>query len=320
MIGRQIQVGIAKETARGTVAVPTFWIPKEDVSIDDSMTYENNDESFGIITDSSDAVIVKQMSEGEIKGKVRDKSFGLILLGALGTVASAVKETTAYNHTFTLAQTNIHQSLTVEIKNAVEQVSYALAMVKSLKINVQVEKFVEYAVTLMAKKGATSSNTPAYVTENEFVAKHATMKLASNIAGLAGVSAIPVRSIELSIDKGLNEEMAIGSIDPIEIYNQEFKVEGNIEAEYKDLATFKTAYEAGTLQALQLIITNPSVTIGASSAPTIVITLAKVSLQDLSVSGGNKDIVKQTIKFKGHYSLADSKMLDIVLTNTQTSY
>jgi hypothetical protein len=320
MIGRQIQVGIAKEATRGTASVPTFWIPKEDVSVDDKMTYENNDESYGIITDSSDAVIVKQLSEGEIKGKVRDKSFGLILLGAMGTVASAVKETTAYNHTFTLANTNIHQSLTVEVKNSAEQIAYALAMVKSLKINVAVGKFVEYAIALTAKKGVTGSATPAYVTENEFIAKHATMKIATNLAGLAGATAIPVRSLELSIDKGLTEEMGIGSIDPIEIYNQEFKVEGNIEAEYKDVATFKTAYEAGTLQSLQLTIANPNVVVGATSNPTIVITLAKVSFQDLSVSGGNKDIVKQTIKFKGHYSLADSKMLDIVLTNGQVSY
>ncbi len=320
MIGRQIQIGIAKEATRGTVAVPTFWIPKEDASIDDKVEYLESGQSFGILADSDDNSLIKQMAEGEISGKVRDKSFGLMLLGAFGTVNSVVKETTAYNHTFSLANTNIHQSLTVELKSAAEQLSFALAMVKSLKMNFEVGKFVTYALALVAKKGATSSNSPAYVAENEFIAKHATMKLATNLAGLGAASAIVVRSIDITIDKSVDEEMGIGSLDPVEIYNKEFSIEGTMEAEYKDTASFKAAYKAGTKQAMRIIVANTDVTIGASSNPTIQIDLAKVSFKDWVRAGSNKDIIKQTIKFKAHYSLTDAKMAEVVLTNTQTAY
>jgi len=319
--GRKYQVGIGKESSRGIAVAPSFWLPKEDVTVDNKKQYVNNDSSLGVIHDSNDARIVKEWSEGEIMGKVRDKSFGLLLFGSFGSVSSALHdtETLVYDHTFSVANTNAHQSLTLEVKNELEHLKYALGVVSSLKITAVVGKFVEFACAFKAKKGSASANAVVYTSENEFISKHATLKLASDLAGLDLASAVNIKSFEISINKNIEEHDALGSTEPVDYANKEFSVDGNIEAVFEDTETFKSVFESGTLKATRIDIKSDAV-IGSASNPELKIDLASVSLQDWSRKSGNNDIVTQTIKFKAHYSLADAKMIEAVLTNLQENY
>ncbi len=319
--GRKYQVGIGKETARGSAVTPSFWLPKYDVTVDDKKTYVNSESSFGTIHDTDGSRIVKEWAEGEITGKVRDKSFGLLLLSAFGSVASVQKggDATVYDHTFSVANSNAHQSLTIEAKNDIEQLKYALAVINSLKITAQVGKFVEFSVGIKAKKGVVGTSSPVYTAENEFIAKHATLKLATNLAGLGSASVINIKSIEMSINKNVDDHEALGSTEPIDYANKDFACEGVIEAVLENTADFKDAFESGILKAMRVDIKGDAV-IGSASNPELKIDFASVALQDWSRKAGNNEIVTQTIKFKGHYSLADTKMIEAVLTNLQVSY
>ena len=89
--GRKYQVGIGKESSRGIAVAPSFWLPKEDVTVDNKKQYVNNDSSMGVIHDSNDARIVKEWSEGEVTGKVRDKSFGLLFPRARRIICPAIQ-------------------------------------------------------------------------------------------------------------------------------------------------------------------------------------------------------------------------------------
>jgi len=146
------------------------------------------------------------------------------------------------------------------------------------------------------------------------------MKLAANLAGLGAAAAINIKSFEISFDKKTEAMFVLGNIAPDDIINQEFSIEGNISAYFEDTASFKAIFEGGTAKALRLDALNAGVTIGASSNPELKIDLAKVNLEDYSRSGGLGSIVEQSIKFKANYSLTDSAIASIVLTNTQTAY
>lgn len=319
--GRKYQVGIGKETARGTAVAPAFWLPKYDVTVENKKTYVNGEAAMGTIHDSDGSKIVKEWAEGEITGKVRDKSFGLLLLSAFGSVASVQRggDATVYDHTFSVANANNHQSLTIEVKNDIEQLKYALAVINSLKISAQVGKFVEFSAGIKAKKGATGTANPVYTAENEFIAKHATLKLAANLAGLGAAAAVNVKSVEISIDKNVDDHEALGSTEPVDYANKDFVCEGVIEAVFENKDDFKAVFESGTLKALRIDIKS-DVIIGSAANPELKIDLASVALQDWSRKAGNNEIVTQTIKFKGHYSLADTKMIEAVLTNLNVSY
>lgn len=321
--GRKYQVGLGKETTRGTAVAPSYWIQKNDVSVEEKRQYVEDDASVGVIVDTIGAEIGKEWAEGEVSGKVLDRSFGLFMLGALGSVASVEKggDAGVYDHTFSLSNANNHQSLTIEVKNDVEQKKFALGVMTSLKISAEVGKIVDFVAGFKAKKGATASNTPSYLTtERLFVGKHAILKTATNLAGLGAASAINVRSVEVSINKNVEEHDAIGSSEPVDFANKFVSVEGNIEAMFENASDFKSLFEAGTKKALRLEITNYDVTIGSASNPKLQIDLASVSFEDWSRKSGNNDLVSQTIKFKGHYSLTDAKLIQAVLTNLVASY
>jgi len=318
-IGRLIQVGIGKETTRGTAIAPTFWLNKLNVSVEDKQNIIIDESTIGRIEDSVGGKLVSEGAEGEISGKVFDKSFGLLLLAAIGTVASAVKETTAYNHTYSVKNDAQHPSLTIEGKNPNEQLAFALAMLETLEIRAEVGKFVEYTATFKCKKGATASNVPSYTAENDFIAKHITVKMADAISGLDAAAAIPVRSATIRITKNLERDDTFGSTDPADILNKQFSIETTIVLLYKD-TTQKVLYKAGTMKAIRVDIKNTDVTIGGSSNPELKIDLAQAVFTGWEKTTGAEDLSMETITAKATYKIAESKMLDCVLTNTQTSY
>ncbi len=320
-IGRKINIGLGKESVRGTAVAPTYWIKQLNADIDDKFEGVISEDGIGVIEDAQDFTVVKQWAEGNIEGKVYDKSFGLILLAALGSVSSAVKsgETVVYEHTFSVDESAQHQSLTIEVKNPNEQLAYANAVLNSLELSFAPGDFLKFVAGFVSKKGVTASNTPSYITENHFIGKNVQVKIADNLSGLDGASAINVLSARVSITKDIEHEDILGSIQPNDLLNKQLAVEGELELQF-DSATYKSLALAGTQKALRIQATNGDVTIGSTSNPDLKIDLAKVKFTEFAKSGGLGDIIKQTLTFKGLYSIGDSQMIKVVLTNEVSSY
>lgn len=320
-IGRLIQVGIGKETSRGIAVPPTFWLNKVNVTIDDKPVIVTDESTIGRIEDSIGGKIVLEGAEGEISGKVFDKSFGLFLLAALGSVSSNTKsgESGVYEHTFSVLNSAQHPSLTIECKNPNEQLAFALAMLDSLEIRAEIEKFVEYTATFKSKKGVSSSTTPSYTSENDFIPKHISVKMANSISGLDGASAIPVRSVTLKINKNLERDDTFGYTDPYDILNKQFGIELTIAMLHRN-TTYKDFYRSGSKKAIRIDFVNNDVTIGNSSNPRLKINLAQVLFTNWEKTTGANDLVIETITGKATYSTSEASMITCVLTNTQSSY
>ncbi|MCP6719742.1 MAG: phage tail tube protein [Patescibacteria group bacterium] len=322
-IGKLFQLGITKEAVRGTAeAATTYWIPWSELSIDEADAKVADEQSRGVIEDSVGAEIVKQWAEGNLTAPIADKHFPLVLLSALGSIASAIKETTAYNHTVTVQQGAQHQSLTLFVDDPLgaQDYKHALGVVQSLQIRYERDKFIDYVVSLLAKKGATATLTPANTTENRFLPQHLTFKLAANLAGLDAAQATKVKLLTLTIDKNLESDDVLGNKEPEDFLNKQLTISGEVEAIWENETDFKNAAVAGTPKAMRIDLKNSDVTIGASSNPQIKIDLAKVVFEPVSRAITLGDIVTQRLAFKAHYSISDSKMIEIVATNEVTSY
>jgi hypothetical protein len=61
---------------------------------------------------------------------------------------------------------------------------------------------------------------------------------------------------------------------------------------------------------------NTDVTIGSTTNPTVNITLDQCYFKELAVKKAPKDLIYQTLKFSATYSLTNSEMIKILLTNT----
>lgn len=320
-IGRLSDVGIAKEGTRGTKETSAdFWLPKQSMSLDDGIEQVIDESSLGVIEDATEATVVGKYAEGEIEGNILDKSFGLLLLSALGGVSTTgPSETTVYTHDFTVGQSAQHQSLTLFLDDGNQDYSYPLAMIQSLALDVSLGQFAKYTASFRSKVGETATHTPSYTTENHFLPQHGSVKIASAAAGLGAASAIDIRSVQLSINKNVEDDRVIGSTDPSDILNKQFSVEGSVELVFDD-ETFKTQMLADTAQAMRIRLTNSDVTIGSTLNPQITIDLAKVKFSNFQRGYGNDDIVTATVDFKALYKVSESGMISVEVINEQSSY
>jgi hypothetical protein len=116
-IGRLVQVGLAKETTRGTaIGTAAFWNPFMDLTLDEKKDFVADAQSYGIIEDSTALTEVKRWAQGTIAGNVLDQTFGLILYSMFGTLTSHAAhsgESSVYDNVFDIAESAQHQSLTL---------------------------------------------------------------------------------------------------------------------------------------------------------------------------------------------------------------
>jgi len=321
IIGRQINVGIGKEATRGTAVAPDYTLKLTAIDFDDKLEAVTTEQGVGVIEDATGQEIVKTWGEGNLEGRVYDRSFGLILLSALGSLASVeTADTGVYAHTFSVEQGVQHQSLTIDIKSGGnEQSAFANAMINSLEISAPVNEAVKFNASLMSKVSATSTESHAYITENGFLSKDTEVYFADDKAGLGGATAIKIKNLSLSINKNLESDEVLGEATPQDFNNKQFTIEGSIELTYDD-ATYKNLAIAGTQKAMRIEMIDTATTIGASSNPKIVIDLAKVMFSEYSRSNDLDGIVTQSLNFKAFYSLDDSEMIEAVITNLATDY
>lgn len=314
-----VEIGIGKESSRGTAVAPTYGVKWTDLSLADAVDKARDESRSGILEDSRDSYVVGTMMEGDITGPVRDKAIGLFLLSCLGSASSSVVETTAYEHTFNVLETNQHPTLTVHKKDPNSTSDHANALVTSIEVSSALGDLVQFTASIRAKSRASQSRTVSYATENIFLPQHGSFKLASSQSGLAAASAISIRSAKLNISSDADYDRALGSVAPTDIFNR--KMSGSLEVEIVLSAdTYITALIAGTSYAAQLDFTNTDVTIGGSTNPRLRFDLYRVKLIEASPKYSKGDLTMQTLKFDVHYSESDSKMVVAYLRNLATSY
>jgi len=311
-------IGIGKESARGTKVAPVLWIPLKSFDFEDKTEKVIDDSGYGIIEDSVDDIVVKQWAEGSIGGNVYSENFGLILYALLGTLSSGSVIDSSYTHSVSVQQGHQHQSLTISLDDALNENAYPLAMISTLEITAEVGGFVEYSAEFYSKVSESAGTiTPSYTAEKPFTAKDVTLKLADDLSGLSGASVINVKTVKLTVEKDLEPDDILGSDDPNDILNKQVMVSGEIELLY-EANTYKAYAQAGTNKAMRIAIISGD-TIGAGSTPySLTIDLAKVSF-DWGKEIGD-DLARQTLTFKGMYSLSDASMITASLVNATVSY
>lgn len=322
ILKRRFNIGVGKETVRGTKVAPAIWLKTTSEEYNDEIEPVVTERSMGVIEDSDDQVVAKNFSAGPIGGEVFDKSIGYFLLAGLGAVSSVTKsgESLVYEHSFSVLQSALHPTLTLEIKRGdIEQKAYPNVVVDSLKLSAEVNQYVTFEASLRGKAGVVGNATPSYVAENYFLAKNISIKLAENLAGLSSANKIDAKNFEIEFIKNVEDKDVLGTDGPSDFLNKQFAIEGSVELYFSSVYERDYAIQ-GLAKAMRIELENSAVTIGSTSHPKLVIDIAKAKFSEAKISGGNNDIASLSVTFKGFYSLTDSKSVTAVLTNTQASY
>jgi len=114
-------------------------------------------------------------------------------------------------------------------------------------------------------------------------------------------------------------EEVLGANTPNDVLNQDFGIKGSVTLIHT-AATYHDLELAGTFQALRFDFQNTDVTIGASANPGLQIDLHRASILNYKRKQSLNNIVEESFDFKARYSLTDSKMITVVLTNLLTAY
>jgi len=319
-IGRRVSLGVGRESgARGTPVISTYWIPKVDFTFDDKVTKARILSSLGVIEDSHQAHVLTKWGEGDVGGEVRSESFGPILYSLLGSLSTGVVVDSSYTHTFTVANSNQHASMTFVVIDPNTTERYELVMLNSLELTQELEDVLRFNANFLGRTSKVSGGTAAFIDEDKFTKRHLEFKVASNIAGLGAASAVSIKAVNITFTKNVVPDDAMGTAVPEDFLNQAFSVEGSITLNYND-ETWKNYMINNTSRAMQLVWTNTEQTISIGTTnPSLTIQLSKVDFFDWEPNYALDEIVTQTISFKANYDLGgqDNMVNTISLVNEQ---
>lgn len=320
-IWRKINVWFWKETIRGTAVAVSQWIPKTNFSFEDKVEKVIDTSSLWIIAWNSESYITKKWSEWDVEMNLWVESIALPLLSLLWSVVSI--ETVggdAYEHIFSLTNSNSHPSITMWIKEDWVSKSFPLCMIESMTISAAVGWFCIVSLTYKWKASATAIHTVNYWIDYKLLAKSWIFKLASNLAGLDAASGVCIESFEITISKNLEEVFCLWSLEPKDITNKQITIEWSFVAKFENEAQYKDTTFSDDTKALRLQLIDTTKTIWVSDHPSFTLDLPKAAFTEWEKSWSNDEILTQTITFNWLYSVVDDLFIEVSLINETASY
>lgn len=306
-VGRRGILGLAKETTRGTPVSPTLWLGRNTISFDDVVTEAREEEGLGRIEDTDAKFVTGKMGEGDIEFDLTDKEVGLILTSLLGASPVTTGGPT-YTHTYTLSNDNQHKSLSLYYEDPDDVKVFPLTIVDNLSISVDQGGIVKATAGFKSKNGRDWSNQAENFTTrgNKFLHQHVQVKLADNIAGIAAASTISLKSLELNILANTEFDSVLGTVEPEDILNLQFSVEGSMTLN-KESTAYKGYMLDGTYKSLE-------VKFNRAANSSLTLQFPRIDFSEWEQDRDNNSIVSQSINFKGSYDAANA--LAVISTAT----
>jgi hypothetical protein len=316
--GRRGSLALALEDSRGvppTSSSDYFWVPFATMSFKDTVEEAREDQGMGVLADGDSKYVVMKMGEGEVEAQLYDKALGVVLAGVLGAVPSS-SGSNPYTHTYTLSNSNQHQSVSIYWSDPDRKDMYKLGMVDSFQISAEPSGIVNYTIGFKSKTADEwTTITPVFTSlGSKFLHQHVGVKLAAAVGDLTAATAISLKSLELTVSKNTMFDSVMGTVEPEDVLNQQIAVEGTLELNL-EADTYRDYMLNGTYRAMEVALTN-----GSSSILTL--RFPRVDFSEWEPDFTLNEIAKQTINFKANYDAANA--LDIIstatLVNAQASY
>ena len=322
-IGRLINLGLAKESTRGTPVTATHWLPKSNISFSDKVQKALSTMGYGNIGDGNQELVALKWAEGNVDFDLMDNSFGLILLALLGTVSTSASSG-VYTHTFSIQNDNQHDSLTFWVEDQSEAIDifFPLVMINNMGLTAVPEDVVKCSVGFVGKSSNDTSGLSAtFTAENKFLGRHVNIKIADTTGDLAAASVLNVKELSLEINKNVMRDHALSTVQAVDILNQKIEIMGTLTLDLED-ETYKDYMLDGSYKALRIDMINTGVTLAdGSSNPEFKLDLSRVAFDAWEPTRENDAIATQTINFRALYDLTNGNIINSCqLVNQHSSY
>jgi hypothetical protein len=282
------------------------------LAFDNKTTKQAIGGAIGSIQAGLKNVTVKKFAEGSFEADLDDKAIGVILCALFGQLPNS-NGATNFTHSFSIKESNVHQSLTLLVQDPNVSAKFALAMLTSFEIKIEPEGKVEYTAEFISKSGVDGVAEVASYSGlgNNFLHSDLALKIAANEAGLPAAVALDVVSLTLKITKNAEEVKLLGSKEVQEIINKDFAVEGSMVLNYTD----------NNFRDYDLNDSDKTVEIALSKTAnnSLVLTIPKATFEGWKPSKGIEDAVTQELTFKGVWPVS-TDIFKAVLKNQVSAY
>ena len=310
-VGRLGNVGIAKEATSGTIVTPTMYVPFNSISFDDKTTTAREEEGLGRIEDSDSNLVTNKYGEGDLEFDMNDLNIGLFLTSLIGASPVSTGGPT-YTHTYTLANTNTHKTLSLAYQDPDQTKIFPYTLIDGLELTIEPEGIAKAKASFKSRVSRDwATLTPSYTTlGNKFLHQNLVVKTATTIGGLAAASNISLKKLSLKIMTNSDFDNVMGTVEPEAILNHQFSVEGELTLNKTD-DTYRQLMLAGTYKALEI-------TLDRATNSKLQLQFPRVDFTEWEQDRKLDDIVGQKIQFKGNYDSANAQAIitTCILTNT----
>jgi len=323
--GEDINIGIAKETVRGTYVTPSAYIPARTptgikVAVDKAPIRETTGGGMG----STGSIVVQKRAEGDLEFNLRSRTIGFLLLSLLGkATSSVVVASTVYSHLFEILLGNPQfPSLSLALSQlGFQDYKYAKSLVKSLEISTPVNDLVTAKASFLSSNEETVADvTVAFSsTDHYFRPFDVVIKVAADVAGLAAAPALALKEFSLSIDNNARVNQNIGELTPSDLLALMHEINGSFVMDYT-AETYRDAYVAGTYYAMSMTLTRTDIDLGSGNSPSLSIVMPKISFESREADRPIDDIVTDNVEFIAHHDIVTGYGIRATLVNDQASY
>lgn len=325
--GRKVSLGIGLEATRGTSVAPEYWYPHLDLTLNDKDTPLYNESGMGTIIKNNEKHTVLVEGEGTASGKMYIKGiyyFLALVFGQKATTTAVSGDTDAKSHKFSLLNSNQHLSATLALKEPNLDVRFPYVLPESFTITWSPGEYPKIEFPVKSRRSASAANTVAYIVDKEFLPKHAQLRIADDLAGLAGASALTdIKSFSITFNKTLETQQTMPTSSPDEltysdIFNTDFEVTGSIEKLYND-TTYRGYALNDTIKAMQFSLIDPANLAGETTPTSLSIDLSRVAFDSREPAYGLSGISTETINFAMLLDTSDfSKSVQATLVSKYT--
>lgn len=323
--GENINLGIAKEASRGTLATPSTWIPaRTPTGIAPVVEETIIRETRGTSISSQGVSITQERAEGDLEFNLRSNSIGLLLLSLLGSVSSEeTSDDGVYEHTFNVLTGNPqYPTLSLALSQLGQQdYAYTNALVSSLEVRLPLDDLANAtAQFIAASESAQSDYTPAFASNDHYFRHYdATVKIAENVTALNAAPALSVKEFSNSIVNNARVNQYIGNQNPSDVLAMILEITGSLSVDYAG-ETFHDLYTNKGSRALQIELKRSDITIGSNSNPTITFVYPNVTISNRTQDRPLDELVTESLDFQAHFDSTAGKAIEVKLINEQVSY
>ena len=320
-IGRLWAIGIGKETTPWTAVAPTTWIPFETWEVKPVIETQKDTGAYGVIDETYDSRVVKNMSEIPLWGIVRNDFIWDILTGVLWIAEAPIDNGDGtYTHNFTRKNDNCPISYTSYYSNPVWDEEATYCVFDNLDIELNSGDYVKFNTTLKGKALATpwTDRTPAFTDQKEFLVANAEVKFADTIWDLDSATAVELKNIKFTISKNVIDYQAIGSTDVTSLHNQQFNVTWDLEALFKDVV-LRDYVLTNSKKAMSIKVLSQDIIWTWSAKSELYFEFARIGFNDWGKSTDSNGLVMQTMGFEAEFSAVDWKTISAKLVNEKST-